>query len=535
MYIISCLKQTSAASSVEGSRHWVLSCIGTSANNSAWKELLVCDSREVRSGAASAMAKLGLSDKGLSSDEGELFNLLEVASGLLGESKIMDSSLASTNENSVDNEPRERGIELLNYLASKTMVKDELAHGYRGSESEESILESLIQISRHPELLSTGAIYALSNIFTSLAVSIETLRKEAFEGKDITAEQYEQLQGMGKSEEEKLLEEEKRDNDNRDAVRYRIEKMSEKDVPRVLVTLMRDATVATRQQIATCMVRMACEESVRGAMIQQGCLTACIEMTKDENASNIEKEIIQKAEHVIAKLLVTTNPSMLTASQRMGSIRSLMHLVKDNESSDLQQFEALLSITNLGGFDNDLKNRIVAEKGISTLSYAMFSSHDLVRRAATEAMSNLVPHPDVIEHFRQPDKLKLWIAFSADFEENFECARAALGCLAMISQDTVVALRMAKAEYILNMMKEILECGKLELMHRMFVILLNFVTQGGICKQIVESSGSLAFCVAYVQSYHDGGKAKGVKFSKEEHSLFQVTVDLAKEVIIAFE
>ena len=121
-------------------------------------------------------------------------------------------------------------------------------------------------------------------------------------------------------------------------------------------------------------------------MIQQGCLTACINMIRDEKASDVKKKTILMA----AKLLLTTNPSMLTTPQQMGSIKSLIELVKDNKSTDLQQFEALLSLTNLGGFDNDLINRIVAERGISVLSYAMFSSNDIVRRAATEAMSNLV-------------------------------------------------------------------------------------------------------------------------------------------------
>ena len=523
----------SAASSLEGTRPWVMSCIGDSAENGIWKELLTCASREVRSGAASAMAKLGLADKGVSSNEGELFSLMEVASGLLGSEEDIEPGETTSTSDNCDNEPRERGIELLNYLASKTIIKDELAHGYRGSGSDESILETLIQISRQPESLSAGAIYALSNIFSSLAVSIETLRKEAFEGKDITADQYEQLQAMGKTEEEKELEEQNREKDSPDAVRQRIEKMSEKNVPRILVTLMKEATDATKEKIVLCMIRMATEESVRGGMIQQGCLTACINMRRDVKASDIEKKIILMAEHTIAKLLVTTNPSMLTTPQRMGSIKRLIELAKDNESTDLQQFEALLSLTNLGGFDDELKNRIVAERGISVLSYAMFSSHEMVRRAATEAMSNLVPHPDVLEHFRQPDKLKLWVAFSSDFEDNFECSRAALGCLAMVSQDSEIALQLAMAKHTPDMMKEVLECGNLELMHRLLVILLNFVEQGGKCKEIIISTGSLAFCGAYVQSYHDGGRSKGVEFGPEEQGLFKTTVDLSKEVVRA--
>ena len=80
-----------------------------------------------------------------------------------------------------------------------------------------------------------------------------------------------------------------------------------------------------------------------------------------------------------------------------------MKLVKDHEASDSQSFESLLSLTNLGGYDHETKRRILSLRGLSVLSYTMFSDHTLVRTAATEAMSNLVPHPEVIEFLRQSE------------------------------------------------------------------------------------------------------------------------------------
>ena len=179
-------------------------------------------------------------------------------------------------------------------------------------------------------------------------------------------------------------------------------------------------------------MRMAVEPSIRGIMIQQGGLKACISIETGDITQMTEKgkTILLNARHCIAKLLVTTNPGLLTPVQRIGAIHPLIELIRDHNSSDLAIFEALLAICNIASLDNETKSRIVSEKGISTLSYAMFSDHKDVRRAATEAMSNLVPHPDVMTHLAEPEKLKLWLAFAADFDENYECARAAAGCLA---------------------------------------------------------------------------------------------------------
>lgn len=237
---------------------------------------------------------------------------------------------------------------------------------------------------------------------------------------------------------------------------------------------------------------------------------------------------MRTSQHCIAKLLVTTNPLLLTVSQRMGSIRPLIELIRDNDASDLQIFESLLAITNLASVGEETKQRIVAEKGIATLSYAMFSDHDMVRRAATEAMSNLLPHEEMLQHLEDPEKLKLWVAFATDYEENLECARAAAGCLAMATQYSSIANVLRTMTYFDDMVRTLIQCGNLELMHRVMVMLLNMADHGGKCKEVVLSTGSGQFCDGYVQSYHQGGVDLG--FSETEKELMLITIDLAKQI-----
>lgn len=60
-----------------------------------------------------------------------------------------------------------------------------------------------------------------------------------------------------------------------------------------------------------------------------------------------------------------------------------------------------------------------------------FSDHELVRRASTEALCNLMPHPKMVEHLKRGDTLKLFAAFCQLGPEDPPTAVAAMGCIAM--------------------------------------------------------------------------------------------------------
>ncbi|KAJ8524245.1 hypothetical protein ON010_g16873 [Phytophthora cinnamomi] len=138
----------------------------------------------------------------------------------------------------------------------------------------------------------------------------------------------------------------------------------------------------------------------------------------------------------MAKILISTNPNLIPSSSLFSSIRPLLDLCKGDQQ--LLQFEALMALTNIASVSEETKARIVGEpQGLSTLQYLQFSEHELVRRAATEAICNLLPNDKVIEQvFMNEEKVRLWIAFASleDEAEDFETARAAGGALAMVSQ-----------------------------------------------------------------------------------------------------
>jgi hypothetical protein len=202
-------------------------------------------------------------------------------------------------------------------------------------------------------------------------------------------------------------------------------------------------------------------------------------------------------------------------------------LVHDNDSTDLQRFEALLSITNLASTGEEARNKIVSENGINIFNYAMFSEHELVRRAATEAMSNLFPHQAFISFLEAPEHLKLWVAFASDFEENFECARAAAGCLAMASQSIEVATALSALPTFRELVRLLLQCGDFELMHRILVLVLNMVEHGDKLREAVVATGAVAFCQGYLSSFSEDS----MNLSSTEKEAMAVTLKLAKEVV----
>lgn len=241
--------------------------------------------------------------------------------------------------------------------------------------------------------------------------------------------------------------------------------------------------------------------------------------------------LLRRARSCVAKLLVTTNPAILTVSQRSGAVGPLLKLVKDSDALDLQHFEALMAITNLAGFDNETKNGVVAQGGIHILGYAMFSDHEMVRQAATEAMCNMVPHPKFMEYLSKEDNMRVWIAFSLDYESNFACARAAIGCLAMAVPDADVAKAVIHCQNFNELIRTLLECGQLELMHRVLALIAGLLEHGGDFREAVMTTGAGPFCEAYLTSYSDENKTMDdFKFSSSDRGTLTATLNLAKEV-----
>jgi protein unc-45 len=167
----------------------------------------------------------------------------------------------------------------------------------------------------------------------------------------------------------------------------------------------------------------------------------------------------------------------------------------------------------------------------------MFADHEMVRRAATEALCNLVPHEAMMEHLTNEEHLRLWMAFAVDHEDHYECARAAGGCLAMASQDESIALVIVQLAKFKEQVSALLESGRLELMQRALVLVLNLVAHGSTTREKTVEAGLVDFCRAYIelQQHAASGGGEELDFSEQERQLLPVTIDIAKKIVQSAE
>jgi len=127
----------------------------------------------------------------------------------------------------------------------------------------------------------------------------------------------------------------------------------------------------------------------------------------------------------------------------MDSIHPLVDQIKKCEE-DLIVFECLMAMTNLEVVGDQVKNRVISLSGLHAFEYAQFSETPLVRRAATEALANLVPCDGIVEWLAHGDKVRLWVLLTEDWDADMPTSRGASGCLAQMAYEPKVASRMRR-------------------------------------------------------------------------------------------
>lgn len=254
--------------------------------------------------------------------------------------------------------------------------------------------------------------YGVAHILAAVTVTNKELHAKALAEKDMSVEQYEQLAELQrvktKDEDGNEIEEKREDadTDTESLCRLRIKRLVSLNVIPALVRLLTQDSKQTKEYAARTLRQICVEESVRGQMGQQGGLKACTAVATDEDC---EKSIRREASHAIAKALVTTNPTILSEHLRLGCVKPLVFLCRDVDSTNLQQFEALMALTNLTSCGPVEQEKFVAEKGIISSHYLMFSDHLMVRRAATEVLCNMAAHEQLLKMMRVPEKVRLWL------------------------------------------------------------------------------------------------------------------------------
>ena len=350
------------------------------------------------------------------------------------------------------------------------------------SSSNPSVLKPSADIYNHENRIDSHrrstALFAIAHILSNLTVTNEELRVEMLRDKEITPEEHKKLQQMQqirtKDENGNVIEEKQDDafcddDDNETMCRERVKKLASKGA----VSFMAHVLSSTSKNISTKAVdiclktfcQMVREESIRGQVVQQGVVGSCCKIANDKSShSEVSMSSRLSAAHVIARTCITTNPNLLNAHTRLDTIRPLLMLLTNKDALQIQQFEALLSLTNILSVGIEEQNKFAANKGIYTVHSFMYSDNSIVRRAAVEVFCNIASHKDLIRLLNaDAKKLRFWMVLMEDWDgdeesrdvrqqgnfDSYPCyftARAAVGTLAMSVDDIEITKKMCTVD-----------------------------------------------------------------------------------------
>uniref|UniRef100_A0A674PCT6 Unc-45 myosin chaperone B n=1 Tax=Takifugu rubripes TaxID=31033 RepID=A0A674PCT6_TAKRU len=198
-----------------------------------------------------------------------------------------------------------------------------------------------------------------------------------------------------------------------------------------------------------------------------------------------------KASHALAKIASISNPEIAFPGERVYEVIrplvSLLHTDRDGK----QNYEALRGLTNLAGFSEKLRVKIVKESALPDIESYMFEQHDQLRQAATECMCNLVTCKEVQERFLQDgnDRLKLLVLLCGEDDEGLQTAAAgALAMLTAVQKKLCTKLTTVTLQW-LEILQRLCLHHNPQIQHRGIVIVYNMLNSDDseLAKKLIES------------------------------------------------
>uniref|UniRef100_A0A8C2B0R8 Protein unc-45 homolog B n=1 Tax=Cyprinus carpio TaxID=7962 RepID=A0A8C2B0R8_CYPCA len=211
--------------------------------------------------------------------------------------------------------------------------------------------------------------------------------------------------------------------DKKDFIERRVKRLLKAGVTSALAVMVKAdnsiLTDQTKEMLARVFLALAEDIKDRGTIVAQGGGRALLPLALE----GTDKGKI-KASHALAKIAAVSNPEIAFPAERIYEVvRPLVSLL-NTERDGLENFEALLGLTNLAALNDKLRVKILKEKALPEIENYMFEEHDQIRQAATECMCNLVQDRYLEDG---NDKLKLLVLLCG--EDDVQLQRAAAGAL----------------------------------------------------------------------------------------------------------
>ncbi|XP_029411804.1 protein unc-45 homolog A isoform X1 [Nannospalax galili] len=352
----------------------------------------------------------------------------------------------------IDASTRRWAVEGLAYLTFDADVKEEFVE-------DEAALKALFQLSKSEE---RSVLFAVASALVNCTNSYD------YEEPDP------KMVELAKYAKQHVPEQHPKDKPS--FVRARVKKLLAAGVVSAMTCMVKTEnpvlTNSCRELLSRVFLALVEEVEDRGTVVAQGGGKALLPLALE--GTDVGQT---KAAQALAKLTITSNPEMTFPGERIYEVvRPLVSLLHLN-CSGLQNFEALMALTNLAGISERLRQKILKEKAVPMIEGYMFEEHEMIRRAATECMCNLAMSKEVQDLFEAEgnDRLKLLVLYSGEDDELLQ--RAAAGGLAMLtSMRPSLCSRIPQVTtHWLEILQALLLSSNQELQHRGTVVVFNMV------------------------------------------------------------
>lgn len=310
-----------------------------------------------------------------------------------------------------DNDVRKWAAEGLSYLTLDADVKEKLVE-------DKPAIQALI------ELAKTGDQSCLYGVVTTLVNVCN-----AYEKQEVLPEMLE----LAKFAKHHIPEQ--HELDDPDFVNKRIAVLAKLGVTTGLVALSKTESHNSRELIARVFNAICNLQELRGIVVQQGGAKVLIPMSL-EGTDKGKKQAAQ----ALARIGITINPEVAFPGQRnLEVIRPLIALLHP-ECSALENFEALMALCNLAGMNESTRNRILKEGGLSKIEHYLYEDHEMLLRAATQCICNLLQSDEVVKTYEgNNDKTKFLYLLCQ--EEDPDTVLAASGALCILTSVSKICCR----------------------------------------------------------------------------------------------
>lgn len=352
-----------------------------------------------------------------------------------------------------DKDLRRWAAEGLSYLTLDAEVKEKLVE-------DRPALHALIELAR------TGDQSVLYGVVTTIVNLCN-----AYDKQEIIPEMVE----LAKFAKHHIPEE--HELDDPDFVTKRILILGTEGVTSALVALSKTESDNSKELISRVFNALCSEQELRGHIVSQGGAKVLLNLSlhgTDKGKRN--------AAQALARIAITLNPEVAFPGQRMLEvIRPLIALLHP-ECTALENFESLMALCNIAQTGEPARLRIIKDGGIPKIDNYIYEEHEMLRRAATQTLTNMTMSPEIIKMYEgENDRFKFMMILTG--EEDEETAMAAAGCLAILTSSSEVCCR------------KVLEVGNwLEKLQSLLANPNREMQFRGVCvvKNIIESSKEVA-------------------------------------------